>query len=361
MRRAADAAAGALLALALAAPVCGQDEAQGPPPDAEALLQRYQRLGRDQRNTVVRNLERRLRLVNDDVLQRVAGFERGIASYPRPASEVFYQPKDYAPVAAPRHLIAAGTPEHRRATAAMTRFTFLTDLHACVGFDWRLGKAVRLAEGIDDDRRFENYVRGYMPGSDHAIGQILETLDHDIEQRRLANYFEHLYADRNGGVYAGVTMFDAWNAGVVVEMPDTDAIAFAREILQTSSFVAPIPPDRRRTRLYDKVRAAFASHREYRTLRLAAAAAFVAAEPKLDPTYLPLVRRCRWLWLQCNYDVDRFRQRLVEMGDRTTFLAEIDRAIESSLEVVDGERDAIQARADYMRALADRELQTQGS
>ncbi len=91
-----------------------------PPASAEKLLERYHRLDRDQRNTVVRNMERRLRRVNDDVLQRIAGFERGLASYPALAEPKWYLPKDYAPVARKRQLIATGSIAHTKATARMT-------------------------------------------------------------------------------------------------------------------------------------------------------------------------------------------------------------------------------------------------
>lgn len=333
---------------------------EAPPPAAETLLDRYLRLDRDRRNTVVRNIERRLLRVNDDVLQRIAGFERGLASYEARGEPTFFRTADYAPVATTRRLIRAGSAAHGKATAGMAPLLFLPDLQACVVYDWGAGKAVRVADGLDDDRRFQNYVRGYPPGADHAVARILAALDHDPGQRKLASYFGHLYADRNGGVYEDVTLFDAWHSGTVVEVPDTDAIAYAREILLTRSFTSPIPPDRRRERLYRKIRAGFGDHREYRSLRLAAAAAFVVATPRFEPTYEPLVRRCRWLWMQCDYDVERFGKRLAETGDRAEFLAAIDRAIASSPEVVDGERDVMQARADFLRTLADRELTAQG-
>ncbi|MCR9245682.1 MAG: hypothetical protein NXI31_11675 [bacterium] len=344
------------LALAVL-PVAQQDP---PPPPATELLQRYRRLDRDQRNTVVRNMERRLLRVRDRVLRRPANYERGIRSYPVISRSDFYKAAKYAPVATPRQLVTRGSTRHRKATAGMEPFLFLSDLNACVTYDWRQRKAAKIRESLDDDQRFANYVNGYPPGSDHAIAAILAELDDDPAQHQLAFYFEHLYTDRYGAAYEGVSMFDAWNSGAVVEMPDTDAIAFARDILNTRSFKSPIPGDRRRTRLYRKVKEAFQAHREYRSLRLAAAASFLVARPVIDPTYEPLIRRCRWLWIQCGYDPGAFKKRLQDAGDRATLLAEVDRAIESSREVVDGERDALQARADFLRSLAAKELETLG-
>lgn len=331
-----------------------------PPPAAATLIARFDRLSRDRRNTVVRNMERRIQRLDDDIVQSVMGFERGIASYPMRSQPQWFLPRDYAPVAAKRHLIASGSSAHDKAVRNMRPLLFLPDMHTTISYDWLQGKAANTGRSLDDGQRFANYARGYLPGADHAAAQILELLDQDPEQRRLGAYFEHLYADRMGGVYADVSMFAAWNAGVIVEMPDTDAIAYARLILATQSFVAPLPADRRRTRLYGKVKQGFASHREYRSLRIAAAASFLVADPELDPVYAPLVRRCHWLWIQTGRDPGRFAERVARSADRTEFLREIDAAIESAPEIVSGHLESLRAIHAWLRALADKELLAAG-
>jgi len=347
-----------LATLALASLFATQDPQPetAPPPDAKTLIERFSRLDPAQRNTVVRNMERRLQRLNDDVLQGIMMFERATASYPAPSQPTWFLPSEYAPVAKARRLIAADTPAHRRATRRMEEFEFLPDLHAVVEFDWQLGKATYSGATLDDDQRFANYVNGYPPGTDHAIARVLEMLDRDEHQRQLAWFFEHLYADRYGGVYADVTMFDAWNSGVVIEMPDTEAIAYARRVLSTQSFVSPIPGDRRRARLYRKVKQGFASHRDYRSLRWVAAATLVVADPRLDATYQPLVRRCHWLWIQVDGDPAEFAARLARTPDRTDFLREIDDAIRASPEVVEGRLETLRSVAEYLRLLAAYEL-----
>jgi hypothetical protein len=215
---------------------------------------------------------------------------------------------------------------------------------------------VRTGAELGDDERFANYVHGYAPGADQVVAQALEALDTDPQQQKLAAYFEHLYADREGRVFEGVTLFDAWHSGIVVEMPDTDAIAYARSILLTQSFVSPIPADRRRERLYARIKEGFAAHREYRSLRLAAAAALVAAEPRIEVTYEPLCRRSHWLWQKCEYQPKALAQRFNKTPDRTTLLDEIDAAIKAEPDVIDTTREALRATAGFLRALADYEL-----
>jgi len=334
-----------------------QDPAPAPPvPSAATLLERYARLGKDQRTTVVRNMEKRLQREADDILQRIQSCQRGDAAYPLRTAPVWYEPRDYAPVATPRHVVAKGTDPHRAATHKIAGMPFLPDLHCAVVYDWSIGKAVRTGAVLGDDERFANYVHGYTPGADEAVAQALEVLDTDPLQRKLGAYFEHLYADREGRVFEGVTLFDAWHSGIVVEMPDTDAIAWARLILDTQSFVSPIPADRRRERLYARIKEGFADHREYRTLRLAAAAALVAAEPRIETTYEPLCRRSHWLWQKCEYQPKALAARFARTPDRTTLLREVDAAIEAEPDVIDSTRQALRATAEFLRALADYEL-----
>jgi hypothetical protein len=332
---------------------------QEPPGDERTparLVERFERLPADRRDLVLRNIERRLARENGDVLQRIQSRQRGASAYPQQPAPTWFLPADYAPVAAERHLVPRTDPVHQRATAKMASLVFLPDLHAEVVYDWRLGKAARNGKTASDVQRFANLAHGYVPCSDHAVAQVLEALDTDPTQRALGDYFAHLYADRNGAVFADTTMFDAWQSGTVVEMPDTDAIAFARRILGTQSFVAPIPDDRRRSRLYRKVQEAFTAHREYRTLRLSIAVAFVAADPAMDPTYAPLVRRAHWLWHTSDYDQKELAARLAAAGDRTTLLDEIDAALQHDPKPADTARAWLQETRDFLRTLADHEL-----
>jgi len=327
-----------------------------PAPTAKTLLERFARLDKDQRSTVVRNMEKRLLREDDDILQRIQSRERGEAAYPLRTPPSWYEPRDYAPVATARTVVAPSSEAHRAATRQIKPFEFLPDLHCAIVYDWNAGKAARTGTSLDDAQRFANYVHGYPPGTDHAIAQVLEALDTDPLQRRLGSFFEHLYADRDGRVFAGVTLFDAWNSGIQVEMPDTDAIAYARLVLDTQSFVAPIPADRRRERLYARTKEGFASHREYRTLRLAAAAAFVAAEPRIDPIYEPLVKRSHWLWQKCEYQPKLLAERFAKTPDRTTLLLEVDAAITTQTDIIDSTRQSLRTMAEFLRALADNEL-----
>ncbi len=331
-------------------------EAPAEPPTAEQLLTRLARLPTDAQELVVRNMERRLQRADDDLLQSILSMERGMGSYPAVTTPTWFATMDYAPVATPRQLVAADASRHRAATRGMRELEFLPDLNAAVVFDWRQGKAAKVGRELTDTQRFANYVHGYAPGADHAIARILQILDNDPRQRLLGDYFSHLYCDRDGHVFAGVSLFAAWSSGQQIEMPDTDGIAFARRVLQNRSYTAPLPADRRRDQLYEQIRTAFAEHREYVSLRQCLAATYVCADPKVEATYQPLIRRGHFLWRQCERNPEALAKRLAEAGDRTELLRQVDAAIASGIEIVDSVRGDLADLQRYLRVVADYEL-----
>jgi len=342
---------------ALAPCVVAQEQGTPPPvPEAKELIARHTKLDAERRSNVVRNMERRLQRESDETLQRIQSAQQGKAAYPVASQPVWFDEGIFATGAAARSLVAQDSETHRRMTRGMHPFEFLPNLVAGVYYDWRQGVAVRRPTDLTDDERFANYAHGYTHGTDHLVAQVLAALDKDPMQRRLGTYFEHLYADRNGAVFAGVSLFDAWRAGTTLEMPDTDAIAYAQLVLGTQSFVAPLPDNRRRDRLYDKMNEGYTSHRDYRTLRLAIAASFVAATPRIDATYEPLVARCHWLWQKHDLDLAKVRDYVLGTADRAEFMKRVDEAMKTEGDLVTARRTVLTDIATFLRALADREL-----
>jgi hypothetical protein len=191
------------------------------------------------------------------------------------------------------------------------------------------------------------------------VAQILALLDKDPRQRELARFFAHAYADRDGHVFDGISLYRAYYAGKTVEMPDVDAIAFARGILHTDAFVSPIPAGRRRDRLYRQMLDAFAEHRQYRTLREVIAAAFVAARPPLDATYAPLLDRAHYLWAICDWSPEALLPHL-QATDRAAVLDRVDGTVTSdpvSADRIDAARKQLETLATWLRSVAHHEVQ----
>ena len=143
--------------------------------------------------------------------------------------------------------------------------------------------------------------------------------------RKLADWYGHAYCDLDAHSYPGLTLYDVWYSGKVVDIPDVDAIPFAHQILGKTSMRSPLsgPP---RDRLYQEIAAASGRYRTHRTLCEAAAAAFVAAEPDMDPRYALMVPRFHYLFAKHDDDLDEV-VKVILASDRDTLLREVDEKI----------------------------------
>jgi hypothetical protein len=263
------------------------------------------------------------------------------------------------PAAPPRKPVAADSEQYQRTRTQIPRPVFLDDLQAGVVYDWLAGKAARKPVALDDDASFVNAARGFVPGADQAVAQILEVLDDDPHQRQLAAYLEHSYADLEAAVYPGITLYDSWYSGRQMDVPDVDAIPFAHAILKSTAFHSPIPANAHRAKLYQQIRDAALEHRKYRTLRQAAAAAFVGAEPSFDPVYRPLVDRFHYAWAEAHDDPAAIKTLLAKARDRKGLLEDLDKKVASeqaAFELRERHKRELQLVADWLRTLCTEAL-----
>jgi hypothetical protein len=333
-----------IAAALLAAPVLAVRQAQDP----AAMQKRFDALPPPRQLAVLAAIEGKLRASDDPAMQRIAALAQQ-ARDPAPLRpRTFHDPKVFAPVAPARSLVPADAPQYAAVRSDFPAVQPLRDFAPTILYDWAEGTPARAARLPTPSQRFANLCAGYHPDADAAIAAALVWLDRDADQRPLAHWCEQLYADRDGHVFTAITLYDAWYSRRTVEVPDVDAIAFARTILHTEAYVSPIPDGARRDRLYRQIHEGFSRHRAYRTLCEAAAAAFVNITPALDPTYLPLVDRMHLLWGLCGYDVARFAQKLTA-ADRAELLDQLDRRLQ---EDPDAAAMAEQGKA-AMRACAD--------
>ncbi|MEQ1633257.1 MAG: hypothetical protein ABL997_12845 [Planctomycetota bacterium] len=299
--------------------------------DRNELRKTFRSLSPEQQQAVLADVDKRLAALGDPAVSRLEAAAQPANGASALRARTFHDQKIYAPEAATRILIGAGDPRHARVRSDFAPVRILRDLRARVVYDWLAGEPALAPVPPDLEERFANLCAGYPPVADAAIASVLVQLDRDFDQRVMAEWCEQLYADRDGRVFEGISLYTAWYSGRVVEVPDVDAIAFAQRIVQTDSFQSPIPEGRRRDRLYGQIRAAIKKHREYRTLCETAAAAFVTVSPELEETYQPLVDRMHLLWGECGQDVARFAEKLTA-SDRSELLAELDARVTKSPE-----------------------------
>ncbi|GAB4156391.1 MAG: hypothetical protein Fur0037_24700 [Planctomycetota bacterium] len=294
-------------------------------------------------------IEHELMLDQDPVIQRIVSLQRGLDSYeaqgPRP-----YFDESLVRGALPRRRIGASDPASEAVAAKFPRPPFLPDLRREVAFDWIEGKAKRTGRLSAEDR-VANLAAGYLPGSDHAVAGVLQVLAGPASPATA--WFEHLYADRQGRVYEQVRLYDAWYSGELLEVPDVDAIAFARSVLGDYGLASPIPRGRIRDDLYRKIADAALAQRRFRSVLEVAAATFVCAAPRVDPTYAPLVDRLHYLWAAAGDDPKSLSAMLRERMPSDPLLERIDEEIERT-------RGGWKLREEHRRRLREVQMRVRG-
>ena len=197
---------------------------------------------------------------------------------PAPAP-TWFDPQTHAP-AQPikRKLLDPDSSKAERARDKYLGHVRPRPLRSAWSYDWGSGEVVWHPDRDDTTRHFENALAGFPPDLDLAEALVLRALDDGSQQTELGA-FAHLYTDRNGNAYPGVTLFDAWNSGEPIEMPDIDVLGVVHTVLDDwKTWVAPVP-DTQHSRLYGKVGELFLDARRHRELREALARAYFNAEP----------------------------------------------------------------------------------
>ncbi len=324
-------------------------------PAATDPIARFAALDFRRQAAIVRTVERQLAASADPAIQRIGKLRLETADLPdAPDHPPIFEARkpadgDTDGTEDPgRTVVPADDPAHAAVRKRMPRVPFLDDLRREVVYDWQSGR-VEKCPPLEYGDRFANWIHGYAPATDHAIASILATLDRDPRQRKLAAWFGHTYCDLNGRAYQDVTLYEAWFSGQQVDVPDIDAIPFARDVLGQRNVHGPLggPP---RDALYEAIRKAALEHRRYRTALEAAAAAFVAADPELPADYGRLVPRFHLLW--ANHDDDpKALATLLASSSRDELLRSADDAVRAT----DGE--AFQTR-EARRAELERVAET---
>ncbi len=320
---------------------------QGSPPPAipprqvdKPPLERFRALPSEDRERLVSLFERAVMKDSDPTIQRIVSLGPSFLSIPLAKDATWNEADRWAKGVAPaRKLVRAGTQDLVKVRAAIAARTFLPALHKAIWYSWKENRVVRRKKALRPEESFENFLHGFPPRSDMAAAQVLALMDKDPKQRKMGAYLESLYADLDAKVYEGITLYEAWYSGKVLAVPDVDSIAFERTILRTHRFKSPIPANKKRIKLYQKIQEHAFTFRKYRTLREACAAAFVASEPRLDPMYERLIPRFHYLFATKQHDPEAVADFVSRFQDRDAFVAKLDKEIGARLANQDKRRE----------------------
>lgn len=242
------------------------------------------------------------------------------ASLPEAPAIVWYDPATHAPaqpiarhelraddahVAALRKAIDAKIPP--RALASGWRYDYGT-------------RALQRTRPLDEPERvFENALAGFSPDFDLAEVLVERALDDGSQQKVLAA-FGHAYTDRAGGVYPGITLYDAWTSRAELEMPDVDVLGIVHDVLgEWRRWIAPLP-ESDHDPLYARIGEMYVAGHRHRALRCALARTFLCGDAVLRDGYQGVLSNFHALWEKHGSTPSALRDALPRPDDVSTFV-----------------------------------------
>ncbi|MFH0943673.1 MAG: hypothetical protein V2A76_00590 [Planctomycetota bacterium] len=246
---------------------------------------------------------------------------------PWPGPE-YYEPSVYAPVQRERSFVPRDSPSAEEQDNLMRPWDNATEYSCRIRYDYAGDHAWDLGADPAPEEKLLDYLGGYPPDADLLIAWPEGRFDHDRSLNKIADYFGHAYCDRDGNCYSEITIYDAFASQNQIEMSDVDVIAYARNVLHDSSYRSPIPADRRRQELYDKIKDGFLLHYRSRVMTEAAANLFVNPETVLRSDHEGLRERLLVTFAMAQSDVDRIATSILKADTRDKFIVITDDLIE---------------------------------
>jgi hypothetical protein len=291
----------------------------------EAILGRFDALPAEEQERIAleaiahaRQLDHPLAARAREVLAdpKVAAFER----HAREAAPL-WDAKLYAPALKLKHTPL--TAKDRR-WKSLERQVFgrgerLTD-HA--RYAWDDGRQALI---LPQDPPPREVVLALLNGRMDPLGEVAAAVEGLLDDRAKAAsafYFDHVYRDRDGRSYVGITLGDIWGSQVEFGISDADAIAWMRTVADDRSLTSPIATRDQRP-LYRRIEADYVLVRDARNLRRALAARFI--DPLGEPPALlgGILEQIDRAWLQQDNRVEGVAALIRKYPERGVFFAAV--------------------------------------
>ncbi len=261
------------------------------------------------------------------------GEERDPKEWPDLAPLAWFDPELHAPAQPiPREPLEAGAAE---VAAVRNQILSAAGSRALDGgwtYDYATRGLVRLPNEPDLERMFQNGLLGMPPNWDLAEALVERALD-DGSLVKTFQAFAHAYTDRWGGVYPGVTLFDAHASNTQLEMPDVDTLGLVHEALDDwSTWKSVVPPNQHES-LYGKIAELFAQVHRHRGLRTNLARAYLCGTTELRDSYQHNLDNFHALWESASSDPAQLAARLPDPEGWYDFLQSWADSFASDVEV----------------------------
>jgi hypothetical protein len=362
-----------LLLSAFAAAASAQSPVTSPPlppapPDDAALRRAWGYLLPSEQDDVAAFLEAELAVLDTFQSKLVAHARslepRDLGLVPVDTRAPVYEPAVHAPAQPiPRRWLDDSDPQARSRRSSMLVRHPVPPGDNAWRYDWGARELRRTKPILTSDHTFENALAGLPPLADFAEALVESILDRGEEQAALAA-FGHAYTDREGNVYPGLTLYDAWASAEEMEMPDVDVLGIVHDLTpDRRRWVAPIPAYLH-DELYDHVGRLFAPARRYRALRTALSRCYLRGSVQLRDGYTLHLDRLHALWDAYASTPGELAAVLPDAAALETFLESWGLACEENPEIIErGRRRRAQLDLDAqaVRALLVRALERHGA
>ena len=336
--------------------------------DQARLARAWQRLSDKERRAVAASLRTLLAASEDprlSSLRRVVDAAREASGRLPAAPEApHFDPKEHAPHEPTRR---KRLDDDDRRLSRMRRVLLgkpaARALRSTWRYDWGSGAIQRTGDPDDPEVVFANANAGYHPDLDLARAFVLQALDGGHERKALAA-FGHAYTDRDGNVYPGLTLYDAWRSGETIEMPDVDTLGIVHDVLdEWTRWKAPVPGSEHGA-LYGRIQELFQDAHRYRTLREALALCLFIPDPVVPEGYESLVGNLHALWAAHDSDPATLAAHLPDARGWEGYLDEWVRRCKSDGPVWDAgrwQRRELSQAAEAVRRALSRAMQANGA
>lgn len=286
---------------------------------------------------------------------------RPVEGWPALAPAPIYDPKVHSPgQPIPRRPLAAGSSDAVAVRNLLLSAPGTRRLDSGWMVDYAQRTLVRLPHQDDPRRMFENALLGMSPDWDLAEALVELALDDGSLQKEFTA-FAHAYTDRWGGVYPGVTLYDAYASLQTIEMPDVDTLGVLHDLVgEWDLYQAPVAAHQHEE-LYAKTGAIFKRLIRHRGLRTNLARTYLCGTAELRDGYGNNLDNFHALWESVSSDPATLAAQLPDdAGWRDYLQAWVDRCaaepellMKGTLRHAQLAREELAVRATILRLLGE--------
>lgn len=301
------------------------------PEDRVKIVEKFNKFQKSKRKKILEKIRKRIEGSDDPSLKEFlalsARIKEELNPERQPKSE-YYDPEIYARGLVTRKYVKTKKKKDREKLEAMKRVFRVEEcappFFARYIYDFAKNAVFDSNEKPTQLQELEDYLNGFPPDKDLVAAWLMQKWDFDSSRDQTADYFNHVYCDLDARAYPGIRIYHAMASQITMDMPDVDVIAYARLIDNDYSYISPIPPTERRTKLYQRIKEGFLDYFQYHTWIESAAWIFVNPDAAIRPELEPLRDRLIYNFALEDGNVNKITSRLKAFGNRESFIDKTD-------------------------------------